>query len=522
MVVDHQMTSSRATLTFKWIPAAKVQATNVELTTVHAVCGRLKMNENAEEIQVIEGTVTADQPSTSNVVGGSKKGKKQLQRRGYNREFKLTVIKSFYNHGRNVAQTAKKFKVDRKQVRSWVSSEEKIRKQPYKSKAPGRGTTAKFPLMEHRLYSEFTELRKEGRKVKRWWFNTRAEQLVNELYPEVKDFKHSDQWFARFCTRKKISLRKTTHAAQHAPSDLNAAISRFHAKLLRVRRRGSFSLGDIANMDQTPLPFVLDDGKTYEGTGKKEVWTASAASGLDKRQCTVQLTVFADGKPRVRPTIIFRGQGKRIAKSEQESWDSRVRVMFQKKAWCDEVIMKEWVASEWANVFTNPHTASSTGKILVADVHTAQQTDDVKAALCKYKTELVNVPPGCTSRIQPLDVSVNKPFKEAVKRQHEAHISENLALYTEGRLTASDRRVLLTKWVGVAWQEINQKKDVIVRSFRKCGISLAVDGTENSEVKIEGIPDYKMPAAEGEAVEFRLESDTSDIESDDFETVADS
>ena len=122
--------------------------------------------------------------------------------------------------------------------------------------------------------------------------------------------------------------------------------------------------------------------------------------------------------------------------------------MFQEKAWCGEAIMKEWVASELANVFTSPHSASSTGKILVADVLAAQQTNAVKTALCNYKTELVNVPPRCTSRIQPLDVCLNKPFKEAGKRQHEAHMSENLQLYTEGKLTASDRRVLLTKWVG--------------------------------------------------------------------------
>ena len=37
--------------------------------------------------------------------------------------------------------------------------------------------------------------------------------------------------------------------------------------------------------------------------------------------------------------------------------------------------MKKWVASEWANVFTNPHCASSTGKILVADVHVARSAD---------------------------------------------------------------------------------------------------------------------------------------------------
>ena len=51
-------------------------------------------------------------------------------------------------------------------------------------------------------------------------------------------------------------------------------------------------------------------------------------SGLDKRQATVQLTVFADGVDRVRPTIIFKRKGLRITTKEKESCDKRVRVMF--------------------------------------------------------------------------------------------------------------------------------------------------------------------------------------------------
>ena len=63
---------------------------------------------------------------------------------------------------------------------------------------------------------------------------------------------------------------------------------------------------------------------------------------------------------------------------------------------------------------------------------------------------IINVPPGCTSRVQLLDVCINKPFKNAVKVQFEKHLEENLNVYTEGKLTTSERRVLLTKWVGNA------------------------------------------------------------------------
>ena len=76
---------------------------------------------------------------------------------------------------------------------------------------------------------------------------------------------------------------------QKSLAELKNTIEMCHGKLLHERRRGTFSLADIANMDQTPLPFVMDDGKTYNQTGLKEIWCASG-SGLEKRQCTVQLT----------------------------------------------------------------------------------------------------------------------------------------------------------------------------------------------------------------------------------------
>ena len=48
----------------------------------------------------------------------------------------------------------------------------------------------------------------------------------------------------------------------------------------------------------------MDANKTYEKTGSKEVWVVSGKSGLEKRQCTVQLTVFADGSS-LLPLVIF-------------------------------------------------------------------------------------------------------------------------------------------------------------------------------------------------------------------------
>ena len=46
--------------------------------------------------------------------------------------------------------------------------------------------------------------------------------------------------------------------------------------------------------------------------------------------------------------------------------------------------------------------------------------------------------------------------------------------------------------MGRAWQEVSQNKDAIVRSFKKCGISLDLSESENNKINIEGIPDYGM------------------------------
>ena len=100
--------------------------------------------------------------------------------------------------------------------------------------------------------------------------------------------------------------------------------------MLRLRNTGNFQASDLVNVDHTPLPFVLDDGKNYDKKGVKEVWAQSGQSGLDKRQPTVH-------------------------------WE------------------------KWENPFKKPIGQNSDVKILIADVHPAQQTNSVKELLKKLK-----------------------------------------------------------------------------------------------------------------------------------------
>ena len=89
------------------------------------------------------------------------------KRHSYTREFKLKVSYWYMNNGKNMARTAQMFRVDRKQVRTWLKNEEIIHQQKHSSKASARGCTAKYPIMEDALYAEYKEARAKGKFLKR-------------------------------------------------------------------------------------------------------------------------------------------------------------------------------------------------------------------------------------------------------------------------------------------------------------------------------------------------------------------
>ncbi|KAF3924499.1 hypothetical protein ABW20_dc0105467 [Dactylellina cionopaga] len=350
-------------------------------------------------------------------------------------------------------------------------------------------------------------MRAKGLPIKRSWFVITARNIYSELYPNIEPdnrFKFSRGWFNRFKYRRRISLRAITNQAQEIPENHRALIELFHdfirrhaaneAQTLedesvqftpitkdRYRDIGRFSLANIANMDQTPLQFEFISGKTktYEMTGAKTVWSRSKGSGLDKRQATVQLCIFADGVPRIKPLIVFKGQGTRLLPAEKNKYDKRVSVVFQENAWVDEVVTKHWLVNLWKPAAFDPINGFRNNKesrLLVFDAHRAQKTEAIRNLLHDLQTIAAIVPPGCTSLVQPLDVSINKPFKDYVAEASHRHFEENIDQWETEKFTAGQRRVLMTTWVGEAWERMCKSTDTIKRSFQKCGITVAIDG----------------------------------------------
>ena len=97
------------------------------------------------------------------------------------------------------------------------------------------------------------------------------------------------------------------------------------------------------------------------------------------------------------------------------------------------------------------------------------------------------IPGGCTSLVQPLDVSVNKPFKEIMRELTDAAIFEAESSENFHRWSVSDRQILTTTCVGDAYYRFHlEKGELIRRVFRKVGLSLPADGSCDSELDIKG------------------------------------
>ena len=70
-----------------------------------------------------------------------------------------------------------------------------------------------------------------------------------------------------------------------------------------------------------------------------------------------------------------------------------------------------WVENIWTR---HARRGSNPKSLLVLDSFTAYRTDVVKRRFYEKNTDLAIIPGGLISRLQPLDVSLNKSFKAKV------------------------------------------------------------------------------------------------------------
>ena len=192
-------------------------------------------------------------------------------------------------------------------------------------------------------------------------------------------------------------------------------------------------------------------------------------TGHDKGRFTVVLAAMADGK-KLKPYVVLKG----VRPVAELARIPGVVVAYSRNGWMNEELTKDWVSRAWGLLAFNQ-------RLLVWDAYKCHITDAITSyAKRSAKTDVSIIPGGLTRHLQPADVSWNKPFKEAYKALYNEWMATGEKSYTPAGNMRAPEKALCLRWVKEAWNSVTT--EVVIKSFRVCGISVKTDGSEDGEI----------------------------------------
>ncbi|CAG8555441.1 5815_t:CDS:2, partial [Scutellospora calospora] len=244
-----------------------------------------------------------------------------------------------------------------------------------------------------------------------------------------------------------LALQRRTKISQKSPEQTDDALNNFYTYVNNLWTKKSFELQNILNMDETPVWFDMAGNVTINEKGKKTVHIHG--TGNEKNRFTVILTYAAD-ETKFPPICIFKGQ-------------------------C--LSRKEQIPSGERN---HEHKTSA---MMVYDSFSGHLEDSVKKKFRENGYNLAVIPGGLTSICQPLDIAINKPFKDHLRKEWYIWMSKGGAgKTTKGNLRHA-RISDVCRWIKNSWKNIST--EIIIRSFEYCGLLGNSDhNKENEELEV--------------------------------------
>jgi hypothetical protein len=192
--------------------------------------------------------------------------------------------------------------------------------------------------------------------------------------------------------------------------------------------------------------------------------TIAAQGSASSQRSSALLCVTASGE-RLPPFVIFSGsKNGPIRKKELVNLHGYPKDMVyttQKSAWMDEATMVEWVECVW-----KPFVMKRKGLcLLILDEAKSHMTSTVCRQISDLGTILEIIPGGYTSKLQVLDVGINRPFKYYYEEMSYDFVREWTAKNVPGEKPKPSRQDV-AKWIQSAWSMISS--DTIVRTWRRC------------------------------------------------------
>lgn len=298
------------------------------------------------------------------------------------------------------------------------------------------------PLMsslKDALLSFFKTYRDQGLPVS-------YQMLMGKASSESDDFKaksYMAQYHSvkRFAVTNHLVIRTGTHESQKHPEAAQQDGKDFIIYIVPKIRQPNRHKEWTMNMDQTAVFHSMQGNKTLELEGVLTVNIRKSTGDTKRTTCCM---FFTAGGTALTPMVVFKGKrGGRIEKKELGSFPDCAIYKVQETAWVDEELMLEWVDEVLA-----PHVAKApagVSPLLLLDSYKVHMTNKVVSKIQNLGVELEHIPGGCTGLCQPVDVGINKPFKNAMRKHWNQWMIE--VGLQGGNMTKPPSRAEIAKWI---------------------------------------------------------------------------
>ena len=179
------------------------------------------------------------------------------------------------------------------------------------------------------------------------------------------------------------------------------------------------------------------------------------------------------------PQLIYQGKTERC--HPRVSFPSQWDVWHTDDHWANEVTTKRYierillpfVKKQRIDLkLENSHPA-----LVLFDCFRGQTTEDVKAMLLKNNIISLQIPANCTDKLQPLDVSLNKPMKDELRAKF--HVWYASEVEKQMKEIPAEMVKVDVAMSNIKGRSVQGRPEIAINGFRKAGILPAIEAVRD-------------------------------------------
>uniref|UniRef100_A0A1X7U120 DDE-1 domain-containing protein n=1 Tax=Amphimedon queenslandica TaxID=400682 RepID=A0A1X7U120_AMPQE len=237
----------------------------------------------------------------------------------------------------------------------------------------------------------------------------------------------------------------------------------------------------IINWDQTALKLAPSLNWTMEKRGTKRVEIAAID---DKRQITAVFGASLSGDF-LPVQLIFTGKtSKCLPKVDFPlDWD----ITCTANHWSNETTMLRYIdhiiIPYVHNIRSRLQLSPKHPAMVIFDVFKGQCVEALLKKLEENNILYVIVPANCTDKLQPLDLSINKPAKDYMKTKFQEWYGDIIfkqlddQIHKEVDMKLSTMKPIVSHWMIDMYEYFKSKPNIIINGFKEAGICDALKTT---------------------------------------------